>query len=56
MTSEDATDLFHLRCLWQGAYVITLVNGVWTAHRHDNPARILTADTAAGLRWQIRTD
>jgi hypothetical protein len=33
-----------------------LSDGVWTARRHDNPAQILTADTAPDLRWQIRND
>jgi hypothetical protein len=56
VTSEDANDLLHLRCLWQEAYAITLNDGIWTAHRHDNPAQILTADTAPDLRWQIRAD
>ncbi|HUA27293.1 MAG TPA: hypothetical protein VMC03_00275 [Streptosporangiaceae bacterium] len=56
MTSEEATDLFHLSGLWQNAYIITLTNGTWTARRHENPAQILTADSASGLRWQIRND
>jgi hypothetical protein len=56
VTSDEATDLLHLRGLWQRAYAVTLSDGVWTARRHDNPARVLTADTAPGLRWQIRSD
>jgi hypothetical protein len=56
VTSDEATDLLHLRCLWQEAYAITVTGGVWAARRHDNPAKILTAETAPGLRWQIRTD
>lgn len=56
MTSEEAAALLHLRSLWQEAYAITLSQGRWTARRHDNPGRVLTADTAPGLRWQIRTD
>jgi hypothetical protein len=55
VTNEDATALFHLRCLWQGAYAISLTDGIWLARRRDNPARILTADTAE-LRWLLRTD
>ena len=27
MTSEDATALFHLRCLWDSAYAISLTSG-----------------------------
>lgn len=56
MTSDEATDLLHLRCLWQEAYAITMSDGVWIARRHDNPARVLTARTAPDLRWQIRND
>jgi hypothetical protein len=56
VTGDEATDLLHLRCLWQEAYAITLTGGVWTARRHDSPDRALTSDTAPGLRWQIRTD
>jgi hypothetical protein len=56
VTADEATDLLHLRGLWQPAYTITVSEGVWTARRHDNPARALTADTAPDLRWQIRTD
>jgi hypothetical protein len=56
VTSEDATALLHLRCLWQETYTITLSNGIWAARRHDQPARVLTADTPPDLRWQIRTD
>ena len=56
MTSDEATDLLHLRGLWQQAYAITLTNGVWTATAHHSPGRVLTAGTATDLRWQIRTD
>lgn len=56
MTSEDASALFHLRCLWQGAYAISLTDGIWVASRHDNPTRVLTADTASELRWLLRAD
>jgi hypothetical protein len=37
MTSEDATALFHLRCLWQSAYAISVTDGIWVARRRDNP-------------------
>jgi len=56
VTSEDAAALLHLRGLWQEAYAITFCGGVWIARRHDNADRVITADTASGLRWQIRTD
>jgi hypothetical protein len=48
VTSEDATALFHLLCLWHGAYAISVTDGIWAARRCDNSTRILTADTAPG--------
>jgi hypothetical protein len=48
--------LLQLRGLWQEAYAVTVSGGTWTARRRDDPGRVLTADTAARLRWQIRTD
>jgi hypothetical protein len=56
VTSEDATDLFHLRCLWHGTYVISLTDGIWVARRRDHSTRILTADIAPQLRWLLRAD
>jgi hypothetical protein len=56
VTSEDATALFHLLCLWQGAYVISVTDGICVARRRDNPTRVLTADTAPELRWLLRAD
>jgi hypothetical protein len=56
LTSEDATALFHLRCLWDGAYAISLTDGIWVARRRDNPTRVLTADTAPELRWLLCAD
>jgi hypothetical protein len=56
VTSEDAAALLYLRSLWQEAYAITVSEGVWTARRHDNTDRVLSADTSLDLRWQIRTD
>jgi hypothetical protein len=56
VTSEDATALLHLRCLWDGAYTIDVTDGIWTARRLDDPARTLTASTAPELRWLLRAD
>jgi hypothetical protein len=56
VTSEDATNLLHLRSLWQEAYAITLSEGIWTARSRYDPAHSLTASTASDLRWQIRND
>jgi hypothetical protein len=56
LTSEDATALFHLRCLWDGAYAISLTDSIWVARRRDNPTHVLTADTASELRWLLPAD
>lgn len=56
MTSEEATDLLNLQCLWRDAYAIAFNDGVWSARRHDHPAAILTADTALELRGLMRED
>ncbi len=56
MTSEDATALFHLRCLWDSTYAISVTDGIWVAHRHDSPTRVLTVDTAPELQWLLRAD
>jgi hypothetical protein len=55
VTSEEATDLLNLQCLWRDAYAIAFNDGVWSARRHDRPAAILTADTALELRGLMRT-
>jgi hypothetical protein len=55
VTSEEATALFQMRCSWE-SYRITVADGVWTGVRYNNPANMLTADTAAQLNWQIRVD
>jgi hypothetical protein len=39
LTSEEATALFQLRCLWASAYAISLTDGIWVARRRDNPIR-----------------
>jgi hypothetical protein len=56
VTSEDATALFYLRCLWDSVYAVSLSDGIWVARRRDNPTHVLTADTASELRWLLRAD
>jgi len=56
VTSEDATALFQLRCQWQDIYTIALRDDIWSARRADDPAAILTADTALDLRELLRDD
>lgn len=56
MNSEDAIALFHLRCLWDSAYAISVTDGIWVARRRDSPTQNLTADTAPELRWLLRAD
>ena len=56
VTSEEATDLLNLQCLWRDAYAIAFHDGVWSARRRDHPAAILTADTALELRGLMQDD
>jgi hypothetical protein len=56
VTSEDATVLLHLRCLWDSAYAIDVTDGIWIVRRLEDPTHILTADTAPELRWLLRAD
>jgi hypothetical protein len=56
MTSEQATGLLHLQGLWRDAYAITLLDGVWSARRHDAPTAVLTADTALDLGGLMQDD
>jgi hypothetical protein len=56
VTSEEASALFQLRYQWQGAYLITLSGGIWSAQRLDDPAPSLTAGTAQELRTLMQED
>jgi hypothetical protein len=63
MSGEDATALFHLRCVWGDRYGISYTNKIWRAHRLGSGAPFnITASTAEELRnligenyrqWQI---
>jgi len=56
MTTDEATTLFHLRCRWDDAYRIALVDGVWAAQRIGNATVLLTADSGQELRDQMQGD
>jgi hypothetical protein len=57
MTSEEATDLFQLRCTWDKYYGILFSDNVWRAHRLGTGAPWnITADTAPELRGLIGED
>ena len=43
MTPEEATSLFHLRCIWGDRYGISYTNKQWKAHR-----------LGAGAPWNIK--
>jgi hypothetical protein len=55
VTSEYATALFHLRCVWGDAYGITLADGVWSASRLHGAA-VVTADSAEELSAFMQSD
>jgi len=54
-TDAQAT-LNDLRAHWQDAYYINCSDGVWSAVPFDDRTILITADSAAELRWQIRYD
>jgi len=56
MTSEEATALFRLRCIWEHAYRVEFREGVWSARRLSDPTVILTADTGLELGDLMRHD
>jgi len=45
-----------VRLHWGEWYEISLNDGVWAALRRDDPPSLLTADSAPGLREQMRED
>jgi hypothetical protein len=57
MTPEEATSLFHLRCIWGDRYGISFTSKVWRAHRLGSGAPWnITAGTAEELRGLIWLD
>jgi hypothetical protein len=57
MTSEQATDLFNLRCTWDRYYLVNFAGDVWRASRLGTAATFtITADTARELRGLIWSD
>jgi hypothetical protein len=57
MTPEEATALFHLRCIWADRYGISYGGKQWKAHRLGTGAPWnITAPTAEGLRNLIGED
>jgi hypothetical protein len=57
MTPEEATSLFHLRCIWSDRYGISFTSKVWRAHRLGSGAPWnITAGTAEELRGLIWLD
>jgi hypothetical protein len=49
MTSEEATTLFRLRCIWERSYRVEFCGDVWSARRLSDPTVILTADSGLEL-------
>lgn len=56
LTPEEQTDLISLTFHWDTAYRFEVVDGVWRATPHGDPATVLTADTARDLRQLVRDD
>jgi hypothetical protein len=53
---RERIQLNGLRLHWDEFYEIRVSDGVWLAARLDDPACLLTAGSAAGLRDQLRED
>jgi hypothetical protein len=57
MTSEEATDLFNLRCTWDRYYLVNFAGDAWRASRLGTAATFtITANTAEELRGLIWSD
>ena len=56
LTREEQTSLISLSWHWEGSYTFQVVDGIWQATPLDDPAGMLTADTAEDLRHQVRMD
>lgn len=57
MTGDEATALFHLRCIWGDRYGISFAGKQWKAHRLGAGAPWnITAGTAEELRGKVYLD
>jgi hypothetical protein len=57
MTSDDATTLYALRCVWEGKYKIDRDDdGTWRASRLINGVSLLSATTGTELRTLLAED
>lgn len=50
MTSEEATTLLHLRCVWEKSFRVEFHDGLWIARALAEPVELLTANTGTELR------
>ena len=55
MTSEEATTLFHLRCVWERSFRVEFRGGLWIAWELADPVTVLTADSGTELRELMQT-
>jgi hypothetical protein len=56
ISASDATSLWELRAHWQDIYFIALNDGTWRASPCADRTKILTADTAMGLKVMMQED
>jgi hypothetical protein len=54
LTREEQSDLIDLTWHRETAYTFSVVDGIWTATPADNPAGVLTAESAAQLTEKVR--
>lgn len=56
LTREEQSDLIDLTWHRETAYTFSVVDGTWTATPADNPAGVLTAESAVQLRENVQAD
>lgn len=56
LTRSEQTDLISLAWHWEREYTFEVVDGAWRAILRADPAVVLTAKTAIGLREKVRAD
>lgn len=56
LTREEESALWRLRNVWQDAYKIEVVDGIWRAARVDDPTKVFTAESPVELTTVLQAD
>ena len=54
LDKEQQTSLWHLRWHWEGLYAVACDGKVWSASLTADPAQVLIAGSARGLRTKMQ--